>query len=115
MKNAPIPTHIKRDPEGRRLLVTWSDGHESDYSYRYLRGYCPCAACQGHDGMEVVYKPPVSPVDLDGIELVGNYAVTLRFSDRHATGIYRFAFLREICPCPLCKTKGEDSPSPSSD
>lgn len=31
-------------------------------------------------------------------ELVGNYAVRLRFSDGHDTGIYSWQYLREIDP-----------------
>ena len=33
---------------------------------------------------------------------VGNYAISIAFSDGHGTGIYRYEFLREICPCPSC-------------
>jgi DUF971 family protein len=32
------------------------------------------------------------------IEPVGNYAISIAWSDGHSTGIYRFDFLREICP-----------------
>jgi len=33
---------------------------------------------------------------------VGNYAIQIEFSDSHATGIYSFDCLREICPCREC-------------
>jgi DUF971 family protein len=33
---------------------------------------------------------------------VGHYAIQIEFSDGHATGIYSFDYLREICPCPAC-------------
>ena len=33
---------------------------------------------------------------------VGNYAIQIEFSDGHATGIYSFEHLREICPCEEC-------------
>ena len=29
---------------------------------------------------------------------MGNYAISIAFSDGHGTGIYRYDFLREICP-----------------
>ena len=35
-------------------------------------------------------------------ELVGNYALTLLFSDGHSTGIYSFEYLRRECPCKDC-------------
>jgi DUF971 family protein len=31
-----------------------------------------------------------------GAELVGNYAVRIRFSDGHETGLYAWALLREL-------------------
>jgi len=33
---------------------------------------------------------------------VGNYAIQIQFSDAHATGIYSFDCLRELCPCEEC-------------
>ena len=39
---------------------------------------------------------------VEAIKPVGNYAISLAFSDGHATGIYRYDFLREICPCERC-------------
>jgi ATP-binding protein involved in chromosome partitioning len=40
--------------------------------------------------------PSSIPDDLTqaGLHLVGNYAVGLRFSDGHETGIYTYSFLR---------------------
>lgn len=37
-----------------------------------------------------------------GIELVGNYALSIRWSDGHATGIYAFRSLREDRPYEPC-------------
>lgn len=37
--------HVK----GRGVVrMTWDDGHIGEYDEAYLRGYCPCAMCQGH-------------------------------------------------------------------
>ncbi len=33
-------------------------------------------------------------------ELVGNYAIRIRFSDGHDTGLYSWKYLREIDPKP---------------
>ena len=35
---------------------------------------------------------------VESAELVGNYALRLRFSDGHDTGIYSWQYLREIDP-----------------
>jgi hypothetical protein len=38
------------------------------------------------------------PLVADSAELVGNYAIRIRFSDGHDTGIYSWQYLREIDP-----------------
>jgi DUF971 family protein len=86
----------RRLPEERRLRLTWSDGHVAEYSYDVLRGWCPCAGCQGHTGLKIRYQPAAKPVTIESIQPVGNYALSFAFSDGHGTGIYRYDFLREI-------------------
>lgn len=95
-------TEVRRLPEERRLRLTWNDGHSADFDYDYLRGYCPCAGCQGHRALVIEYHPPAHPVKAVTIAPVGNYAISIGWSDQHATGIYRFDFLRELCPCETC-------------
>lgn len=97
-----LPTEIRRLPESRRLRIVWTDGHQAEYDYDYLRGYCPCAGCQGHHSLSVNFHAPSVAVTPLAIEPVGNYAVAFQWSDAHATGIYRFDFLRRICPCETC-------------
>ena len=41
-------TEVERLIERRKLRCTWNDGHVAEFDYDYLRGYCPCAGCQGH-------------------------------------------------------------------
>lgn len=96
------PVEIRKGRE--RLRVRWADGHESEYPARFLRGRCPCATCVDEDtGRRRVGEAEVpADVAIDGIELVGNYAVQVRFSDGHRTGIYSFDGLRELCPCAAC-------------
>jgi DUF971 family protein len=91
---------VRRLPERHQLRLSWSDGHVAEYDYGYLRGYCPCAVCQGHTATEVVYHPPETAVEVTKIEPVGNYGIAIAFSDGHGTGIYRFEFLRQIDPQP---------------
>ncbi|MCH9650772.1 MAG: DUF971 domain-containing protein [Deltaproteobacteria bacterium] len=95
-------TQVHRLTEQRRLQLTWSDGHSAELDYDYLRGYCPCANCQGHSAEQIKYHPPTQAVTAENIEPVGNYAISFLWSDGHSTGIYRFDFLRRICPCSVC-------------
>ena len=114
----PFLTRIERMPDRRQLRLTWDDGHTADFDYDYLRGYCPCAGCQGHGTGAVKFHPPAQPVEALEIRPVGNYAVSIQWTDAHDTGIFRFDFLREICPCDLCRDDsraGADTESRSAD
>ena len=38
-------------PKGASVLeIDWADGHRGVYPHEFLRGFCPCALCQGHEG-----------------------------------------------------------------
>jgi DUF971 family protein len=100
------PVEARRLPAERHLRLTWSDGHVGEYPYDHLRGWCPCAVCQGHHVTELIYHPPAAPVELHRIEPVGNYGLSFLWSDGHGTGIFRFDLLRELCPCVDCRPDG---------
>lgn len=108
-------TEIRRLPAIRAFRLTWNDGHSAELAYDYVRGYCPCATCQGHGAGPIRYQPPRAPVQPNSVEPVGNYAISVAWSDGHATGIYRFDFLREICPCRSCQGMdgAEDTGAPN--
>jgi|SRR5690606_20119961 len=91
----PSPVEL-RAPEGARLMeIEWSDGVTTSYRHAVLRGFCPCAHCQGHHGPVLFVEGKGSP-ELRDIEEIGNYAVRLTWADGHGTGIYTFRFLREL-------------------
>ena len=46
----PTPLLLTPIPEDRLLRVLWDDDTLNDYPFAYLRGWCPCAVCQGHGG-----------------------------------------------------------------
>jgi DUF971 family protein len=96
----PEPVEARHEKGARRLVVTWDDGHVSPFPVDYLRSWCPCATCQGHE-------PVARYLGLEGQELVhidgvGNYALSLTWGDGHSTGIYSFRLLRSLCPCAAC-------------
>ena len=90
------PVEVRRLREEKVLRITWDDGAVTDLDYFTVRGYCPCAGCQGHLVREIVFKPPRGEVDLFVIEPVGHYALSFLWSDGHHTGIYRYEFLRTL-------------------
>ncbi|MBI3615456.1 MAG: DUF971 domain-containing protein [Candidatus Omnitrophica bacterium] len=91
------PERIERLGE-TALKIRWIDGHESLYSWSYLRASCPCAACR--EGIPSRPDSSVKPLEL---QPVGRYALSIRWSDGHTTGIYSHELLRSLCPCEECK------------
>src|SRR5258706_4823805 len=45
---AAFPTEINHIKGRGMVRIPWDDGHAGEYEQEYLRGYCPCALCQGH-------------------------------------------------------------------
>ena len=93
--------------DGTAIEVHWRDGHVSLFPYRYLRGYCPCASCQGHSAGPPKWQGP-GELDLVGVRLVGNYGISPVWSDGHETGIFADRELRLMCPCSRCLNWSED-------
>ncbi len=83
------------------VRIIWQDGHVSVYPARALRLACPCAGCVDETTGVVRIIGTSVPQDVHPlrIELVGRYAISLHWSDGHATGIYPFERLRRLCPC----------------
>ena len=105
------PTSIKLSAPGG-VFVKWSDGHEATYSYAYLRQRCPCATCRDTPPTVKVTPDPFpihgkDVIKVTGAAPVGHYAIQFNFNDNHATGIYSYVYLREICPCDGCQAKSD--------
>lgn len=86
------PTGVKAPHGARVMAVTWQDGHTSRFPHDLLRGYCPCAGCQGHSG--TIAFQAGGNLELVKLEAVGNYALSLEWADGHNSGIYSFGYLR---------------------
>ena len=107
--NGPVnenPQHLDLD-KGRGLTVQWADGTTSFFPIEYLRAMSPSA--EARMLREEMAKNPLTvlpasmgneqgPLTAVSAELVGNYAIRFEFSDGHSTGIYSWAYLREIEP-----------------
>jgi DUF971 family protein len=98
------PTNITSDRNDRLLIIEWNDGKECRYPFAGLRAVCPCAECQGgHNNMGkpadklLLYTAENPDLNMEKIEPVGSYAVTILWSDGHWQGIYTWQYLHEAC------------------
>ncbi len=99
---------------GQGMDITWKDGHQSHYTFQYLRDACPCAMCDQErvktdrepgepekpkPGALPMFKAAPKPDTASG---VGKYAIQFHWNDGHEHGIYSWDFLRAFCPCAEC-------------
>jgi DUF971 family protein len=91
------PVDIAHSLSKNTLVVTWDDGTSSELAIPYLRAWCPCAACQGH-GDEIHFLPTPADITATGIYEMGAYAIGIRFSDGHDSGIFSWTWLRRLAP-----------------
>ena len=103
MAEEPRPVDLVPFPNGQ-IGVKWSDDHESYYDSHSLRCTCACASCVDEMTGKKVLMDRQVPLDVRIREFhpVGNYGISIAWSDGHDTGIYTFARLRELCACNLC-------------
>jgi DUF971 family protein len=91
-KGVPQPTEITLHQVSKILEVAFADGQRFQLPCELLRVYSPSAEVRGHGpGQEVLQVG--KDVSITAIEPVGQYALQLRFSDGHDTGIYSWDLL----------------------
>lgn len=92
----PRPTDIVHHTVSRELEVAFDDDSRYRLPAEYLRVYSPSAEVTGHGPGQRVLVAGKREVSIIGIEPVGNYAVQLRFSDGHASGIFTWETLHTL-------------------
>ena len=90
------PVEIRLPKDRRTLRVAFEDGRTFDLPAELLRVTSPSAEVQGHSEAERKTVGGKRNVTILSVDPVGNYAVRLGFDDMHSTGIYSWAFLRDL-------------------
>ena len=96
VENDPWPTELKVDKDRGVLIVAFDDGADYALTAELLRVMSPSAEVQGHSPEERVTVPGKKAVRILRIEPVGNYAARIVFDDGHNTGLFTWAYLREL-------------------
>ena len=90
------PTELRVSKDRRMLSVTFATEGTFDLPAEMLRVMSPSAEVQGHSPEERVTVPGKRNVAIAALEPIGNYAIRIRFDDRHDTGIFTWAYLLEL-------------------
>jgi len=83
-----------------KMNIIWQDGVHMRYDYWELRTACPCAACVNELTGEKILDDRNVAKDIHPVRsaYIGNYALEIRWSDDHNTGIFTFEKLRDEYP-----------------
>ncbi|HUS24785.1 MAG TPA: DUF971 domain-containing protein [Candidatus Binatia bacterium] len=90
------PARLQLRRQSRVLDVSYADGTRYTLPFEYLRVFSPSAEVRGHSGGEPALVPGKREVTVEGLDAVGQYAVRLRFSDGHDTGLYSWDVLEDL-------------------
>ena len=90
---ALAPTEIKLHQVSQRLELAFADGKAFLFPAEFLRVYSPSAEVRGHGPGQEVLQAGKKNVKILAVEPVGQYAIQLKFSDGHDTGIYSWDLL----------------------
>jgi DUF971 family protein len=93
------PEAIRAVTTAMEFEIVWTADDVCRLPFKLLRGECPCAACVNEFTGEKMINPDDIPDDIKpvGMEYSGNYAVKVRWSDGHDTGLFTFERLEQIC------------------
>jgi len=96
------PKRIRVDRQAGFFEIAWDDV-EGRIALSQMRKFCPCALCDDLraqqkqiSGLHMIADVEMPSAVLTNVIAVGNYAVQLRWEDGHDTGIYTYAYLREL-------------------
>jgi DUF971 family protein len=105
--STPHPVQMTYKQDERTLHIEFSDGFEASYALEHLRGYCPCAHCQGHGGEMLEFNQLrwEKQITISDVSQVGAYAVCVAWEDGHSTGVYSFDLLRTLAETPSDRCK----------
>ena len=92
------PKNIRVHKEQRVLELVWDDNDVAQLPFRKIRQNCRCAVCIDEFTGKQLLDPESVPVDLGliDISLCGNYALRIRWSDQHDSGLFTWNHLRSI-------------------
>lgn len=93
---AAWPVEIRLVKDRRALNIVLDDGQTFSLAAELLRVTSPSAEVQGHSESQRKTVGGKRNVTILSVDPVGNYAVRIGFDDMHSTGIYSWAFLRDL-------------------
>jgi len=91
-------SHPEEEHDDRNLSLIWPDGEKITVDHRTLRASCQCAVCVDEYSGELLLQLDSIPKDIhpNAVGRVGNYALSIDWSDGHSSGFFPYSRIREI-------------------
>lgn len=88
----------KVELEDKELVLIWSDGKRTAVGYRDLRLNCQCAMCVNEVTGKRMLQDKNIREDITPKEVfpLGNYALSIVWSDGHSSGIYPYEHIKKL-------------------
>ncbi len=90
------PTKLTVRKDRKSLEIAFGEEEIYELSAEILRVLSPSAEVQGHSPEQRKTISGKRNVEIMKMEPVGNYAVRIIFDDMHETGIFTWAYFREL-------------------
>lgn len=90
------PEQVKLHKRDGNLELLYADGTTALLSAEFLRVHSPSAEVRGHGPGEEILQHGKKHVKISAVKPTGHYALLIEFDDGHNTGIYSWAYLREL-------------------
>ena len=92
---APVPKAITLHKQSKVLELRWED-ETHHLPAELLRVLSPSAEVRGHGAGDRILQTGKKYVAITHLEPVGRYALRLVFDDGHDSGLYTWAYLRDL-------------------
>ena len=101
-RDVPVRIDIRRDDA--EMEIEWKAGNTHRLPLEVVRGFCPCAVCVAQRSSEgqrsdlhvLSAEEESITTNVAGVTPVGRYAIQIKWSDGHDTGIYTFDYLKSL-------------------
>jgi len=93
------PKDIRVHKSTRQFEFDWGEDGVHTVPFRQVRIGCRCAFCVDEHTGKRLLNPDSIPDDIGiiNLELVGNYALRIHWTDQHASGLFTWTHLQELC------------------
>jgi ATP-binding protein involved in chromosome partitioning len=97
-KTGEKPETPALDYDATHLTLSWSDGTNARVAHTTLRKACACALCIDEMTQRPLLDPTAIPEDIHPLSIgtIGNYALTIDWSDGHNTGFFPYKTIKKL-------------------